>query len=70
MTTVQGWHNSAWGDVGNALYDVPDTELVAAGGQLRELARANPGRTGVLLAAFAAMIDTELEWRRRIYGTG
>jgi hypothetical protein len=60
---MQGWHNNAWGHVGTALYDVPGAELATAGEQLRELARANPGRTGDLYTAFASMIDTELAWR-------
>jgi hypothetical protein len=63
MTAIQGWHNNVWGDVGSALYDVPGAELVTAGEQLRELAHANPGRTGDLFAAFVSMIDTELAWR-------
>ena len=54
-----------WGNVGAALYDVPDTELPALASKLRDLAAAEPGRAAQVLAAFAAMVDTERDWRRR-----
>jgi len=37
---------NAWGEVGSALWDVPDTELAALAARLRDLAAAEPGRNG------------------------
>jgi hypothetical protein len=54
---------NAWGDVGTALYDVPDTELTALAAQLRDLAAAEPGRAANVFTAFAAMVETERQWR-------
>ncbi len=53
----------AWGDVGNALYDVPDTELAALAATLHDLATASPGRAADVLHAFAGMVETERQWR-------
>jgi hypothetical protein len=54
---------NAWGDVGRALFDVPDTELASLAAGLRELAMARPGRTADVVAAFAALVETERRWR-------
>jgi hypothetical protein len=55
---------NAWGDVGRALFDVPDTELEGLAGDLRGLATARPGRAADVLHALAAMVETEQRWRR------
>jgi hypothetical protein len=57
--------NDAWGDVGHALFELPDTEVTALAARLRDLAASEPGRTGNVLTAFAAMVETEREWRHR-----
>jgi|RhiMetdeSRZDD1v2_1073273.scaffolds.fasta_scaffold4464369_1 hypothetical protein len=50
----------AWGgDVSNALYDVPDTELAALAATLHDLAMASPGRVADVLHGFAPMVETE-----------
>jgi hypothetical protein len=36
--------NNAWGDVGTALYDMPDAELHAIEDTLHGLAHGQPGR--------------------------
>jgi hypothetical protein len=56
--------NDAWGDVGHALYDVPEIELPALAARLHDLATADPGRAGDVLHAFAAMVETEQQWRQ------
>jgi hypothetical protein len=53
----------AWGEVGNALYEVPDTELAALAATLHDLAMASPGRAADVLHGFADMVETERQWR-------
>lgn len=55
----------AWGDVGRALCDVPDTELAALAATLHSLGETEPGRAGNVLHAFAGMVETEWQWRSR-----
>jgi hypothetical protein len=62
MTTVI---YNAWGDLGRALYDVPDIELAALGDRLRAAAAAEPGRLAAVLLAVAGMVETEREMRQR-----
>jgi hypothetical protein len=65
ITYVNASPGEAWGEVGRALYDVPDVELTALAAQLRELAAFDPGRAANVLLAFAAMVETERSWRER-----
>jgi hypothetical protein len=50
-------------DLGDALFDLPDTELAALAATLRDLAIAEVGRTARVLDGFAAMAEAELQWR-------
>jgi hypothetical protein len=55
----------AWGEVGNALYEVPGVELTVLAARLRGLAAADPGRAANVLDAFAQIVETERDWRSR-----
>jgi len=55
--------NNAWGDVGAALYDVPDAELPAIEDTLHGLAHNEPGRSAQVFTALAGMVRTEREMR-------
>jgi hypothetical protein len=55
--------SKAWGDVGSALYDVPDTELRELEATLRSLAISEPGRTAQVFTAFADMVRAERSMR-------
>jgi hypothetical protein len=55
--------NTAWGDVGAALFDVPDTELPAIEDALHSLAHDQPGRSAQVFTALAGMVRTEREMR-------
>ena len=55
--------SNAWGDVGRALYEVPDTELRELEDRLRSLAHTEPGRTAQVFTAFAGMVRQERTMR-------
>jgi hypothetical protein len=57
--------NTAWGEVGSALWEVPDTELAALETRLLALADEEPGRIGDAFRAFASMVTTERGTRGR-----
>ena len=55
--------NNAWGDVGRALFDVPDTELPELEQKLHGLAASEPGRAAEVFTAFAGMVRQERTMR-------